>query len=147
MALGVAQDGVERSVQIGALMGALARAQAHMSNPGCDSTNPHFRNRYASLATVRDAVLPALNAEGIAVTQLPTTPAAGWVAVTTGLWHQSGQYLCTTMRLPVPKPDPQGYGSAITYARRYALQALVCVAGDEDDDGESLRTTGQARGK
>jgi hypothetical protein len=142
----VAHDRIERSPQVGVLMAALARAQARMANPTFDSANPHFRNRYASLAAVRDAVTPALTAEGIALTQLPSSE-DGWVCVTTGLWHASGQYLCSTLRLPVPKGDPQGYGSALTYARRYGLQAICNVAGDEDDDAESLRgktvTTGQ----
>src|SRR5262249_40756856 len=111
------------------------------------STNPHFRTRYASLAAVRDAVIPPLAAEGIAVTQLPSTPEPGWIVVTTGLWHGSGQYLCTTLRMPVPKDDPQGYGTALTYARRYSLQAMGCVAGDEDDDAEALRPVSKQGGR
>jgi ERF superfamily protein len=138
-------DQGERSAQIGVLMQALARAQQHMTPPLCDSTNPHYRTRYASLAAIRAAVLPALSAEGLALTQLPCTPVDGWAGITTGLWHgASGQYLLSTLRLPVARADAQGYGSALTYARRYALQALCAVAGDEDDDAEAARPLGTA---
>jgi hypothetical protein len=142
----VSQEQIERSTQIGALMMALARAQARMGNPVRDSTNPHFRTSYPSLAAVRDAVMPPLSAEGIAVLQLPCPPVEGWAGITTGLWHgPSGQYLCATLRLPVAKSDPQGYGSALTYARRYALLAMLNVAG-EDEDAEAGRSdTGTRR--
>ena len=139
--------GLERSAQVGLLMGALARAQARMHNPVFDSQNPHFRNQYASLAAVRDAVIPVLAAEGIAVTQLPTTPEAGWITLTTCLWHESGQYLWSSMRLKAPKDDNQGLGSALTYARRYSLQAICGVAGDEDDDAEAIRPVTKQGGR
>jgi hypothetical protein len=142
------QGPLERSAEVGLLMAALARAQSRMQNPGFDRTNPHYHNRYPSLAEVRNTVLPPLTAEGIAVTQLPTTPQEGMVGVTTGLWHTSGQYLCSTLAMPVPAKvvkgerqllDPQDYGSALSYCRRYALLAVCGVAGDEDDDAERLR--------
>jgi ERF superfamily len=137
----VAQDRIERSATVSRLMVALARAQHAMQNPACDTNNPHFRSRYASLAAVRDAVTPALTAQGIALTQLVSTE-DNTVLCTTGLWHASGEYLCSTLRLPVTKADAQGYGSALTYARRYALMGICNVAGDDDDDGERLRDTG-----
>lgn len=140
----VAHDRIERSPQIAHLMVALARAQAQMANPAFDSTNPHFKSRYASLAAVRDTITPALTAQEIALTQLISAE-DGAVLCTTGLWHSSGEYLCSTLRLPVPKADPQGYGVAITYARRYALMAVCNVAGDEDDAAESLRKEGQSK--
>lgn len=127
---------MERSEQVNELMTALAKAQAQMKNPGFDATNPHFKNKYASLAAVRDAVLPVLTAHGLALTQLVSTE-GDQVVCTTVLWHSSGQYLGSTLHLPAARNDAQGYGSAITYARRYSLMALCCVAGDEDDDGEA----------
>jgi len=136
----VAQDRIERSATVSHLMVALARAQHAMSNPACDSQNPHFKMRYASLAAVRDAVTPALTAQGIALTQLVSTEDNA-VLCTTGLWHASGEYLCSTLRLPVSKADAQSYGAALTYARRYALMGICNVAGDDDDDGERLRDT------
>lgn len=128
------QQDYEHTEHVQDLMEALARAQAHMKNPIADSTNPHLRARYPSLAVVRDAVMPALAAEGIALTQLPITSDTHGGCVTI-LWCKD-QYLKSTLRLPVTKADPQGYGSAITYARRYALLAICNIASDDDDDGE-----------
>ena len=126
---------MQRSEQVDTLIAAFSKAQAAMVNPSFDSTNPHFKNRYASLAAVRDAVIPALTANGLALTQCIETQDEQVICETT-LWHTSGQWLSTILALPASKPDAQGYGSASTYARRYALQALCCVAGDEDDDAE-----------
>jgi len=131
-------SGIERSAEIGTLMVAFARAQAQMQNPVFDGANPQYKNRYASLRATREAVIPHLTAQGIAVMQLPTTPREGWLAVTTGLWLGE-QYLCTTFSVPVPKQDPQGYGSALTYLKRYGLQSVCCVVGEEDDDAEGAK--------
>lgn len=113
---------------------ALAKAQAEMSNPKFDKTNPHFRNKFASLAAVRDAVIPVLAKHGIACLQ-DLQNAEGGVACTTTLLHSSGQSLTFgPLRMPVSKADAQGFGSAATYARRYHLMAVANVVGDEDDD-------------
>jgi hypothetical protein len=124
-----------RSCQVGQLIAALVQAQSQMRNPRLDSTNPHFRVKYASLAAVRDAVTPALAQQGLTITQFPSTE-PGAVTCETVLWHTSGQYLGNVLRVPVAKPDAQGYGAALTYARRYGLMALCNVVGDEDDDAE-----------
>jgi len=130
---------MQRSDDIAELAAALAKAQAAMANPGYNSTNPHLKNRYASLAAVRDAVIPVLATHGIATTQLlEAIPDA--LSCTTVLWHTSGQWISNTLTLPVAQATPQGYGSTITYARRYGLMALLVVAGDEDDDGERGQT-------
>jgi ERF superfamily len=134
----VAQDRIERSDRIDQLMTALARAQAKMQNPTHDKWNPHFKAHYTSLAGVRDAVMPCLAAEGIALTQIPSAEDK-IVLITTGLWHTSGQYLCSTLRFPVTRPGDQGFGATIAYMRRYALMAICNVAGDEDDDGGPVR--------
>jgi hypothetical protein len=124
-----------RSCQVGQLIAALVQAQGAIRNPRLDSTNPHFRVKYASLAAVRDAVTPALAQQGLTITQFPSTE-QGAVTCETVLWHVSGQYLGNVLRVPVAKPDAQGYGAALTYARRYGLMALCNVVGDEDDDAE-----------
>jgi hypothetical protein len=116
---------------------ALARAQAEMTNPAFDSTNPHFKSKYASLAAVRNGIIPILARHGIACVQ--------------ELLHEEGKVGCATrlscagqwiefapFYLPPSKGDAQGYGSASTYARRYSLQAVAGVAGDEDDDGNAV---------
>jgi len=118
---------------------ALVAAQAELKNPPLDKTNPHFKNRYASLAGVRDAITPVFAKHGLAVVQSTGSTSRGPV-VTTMLVHVSGEWLLADpLELPAGKQDAQGYGSAITYARRYALAALANVTGDDDDDGEGAR--------
>lgn len=125
---------MNRSESISALAKALVAAQAQMRNPVLDSTNPHFKSSYVSLAGVRDAVVPVLAKHGLAVTQMLSIAERG-VICETMLLHESGEWISSTLELPATKFDAQGIGSAATYARRYALMALACVVGDEDDDG------------
>jgi hypothetical protein len=120
---------------------ALAKAQAEMSNPKFDKTNPHFKNKFASLAAVRDAVVPVLAKHGISCLQ-DLRNVTGGVACSTILLHTSGQSMTFgPLEMPVSKNDAQGFGSAATYARRYHLMAVANVVGDEDDDAN------QATGK
>ena len=121
----------------GAIAKALAAAQLEMANPGFDSQNPHFRSRFASLASVRNAVVPVLAKHGICMTQDLATVDKG-VACTTILTHESGQQMrFGPLVMPATKPDAQGFGSAATYARRYALMAVAGVVGDDDDDANA----------
>lgn len=122
---------------INEISAALAKAQAEMTNPAFDAQNPHFRNRYASLAAVRNAVVPVLAKHGIACLQDIKSVDAG-VACETLLTHSSGQQMrFGPLVLPVAKQDAQGFGSAATYARRYQLMAVAGVVGDADDDAEA----------
>lgn len=111
----------------------MAAAQAKMQNPTFDSANPHFRSKFASLASVRNAVVPALAAEGMAISQKPSV-VNGDVVVDTVLMYGNEREV-STITMPIAKADAQGVGSAITYARRYALMAVCAVVGDDDDDG------------
>jgi hypothetical protein len=130
---------------LGALAAALAKAQGAMANAAKDKSNPHFKSRYADLASVWDACRDALSANGLAVVQLVSVADKASVAVETRLLHASGQSLSSMLALPVAQPTAQGIGSAITYARRYALAAMVGVAPDEDDDGnEASRPAAKA---
>ena len=122
--------------ELSELATALAAAQAEMTNPRFDKVNPGFRSKYASLAAVRDAVIPILARHGIAVVQNLTTTEGG-ICCTTMLLHKSGQSLVSSLPMPASKQDAQGLGSAATYARRYGLMAMVGVVGDEDDDGNA----------
>jgi hypothetical protein len=97
------------------------------------SNNPHFRSKYADLGNVMDACLPALNDNGIAVYQPAGCDDRGEY-IATVLIHESGQTLECRVPLIVNKNDMQGYGSAVTYARRYGLMAMAGIA-PEDDDG------------
>jgi len=124
---------MNKSESITKLAADLVAAQVELRNPSFDSTNPHFKSKFASLAQVRDTVTPILARHGLAVTQL-LTEAEGGVRCETVLLHKSGEWLSSTLYMPATKQDAQGYGSASTYARRYALQAICGVVGDEDDD-------------
>ena len=123
--------------ELSELATALAAAQCEMQNPRFDKTNPGFRSKYASLAAVRDAVIPILARHGIAVVQNLTTTDGG-ICCTTMLLHKSGQSLISSLPMPAAKFDAQGLGSAATYARRYGLMAMAGVVGDEDDDGNAF---------
>ena len=126
-----------QSPEIKDLAAALTKAQMAMKNPGFDSTNPHFRSKYASLASVRAAVLPALHKHGLALTQSPVV-AGDTAGISWRLLHaDSGQWLAGECLLPLEKRNAHGVGSAVTYATRYTMQSLGCVVGDEDDDGNA----------
>lgn len=115
---------------------ALVRAQKNFGPAIRNAANPHFRSRYADLAACLDAVQPALNEAGIALLQ-KAIPCDTGVAVETILVHESGETMsCGTFHVPAAKNDPQGYGSALTYARRYSLMA-ACGIAPEDDDGNA----------
>lgn len=122
------------------LAGALARAQAAMSNVTKDQSNPHFRSRFASLAAVRDVVIPALAAEGLAIVQMPGNDEQGRVTVRTMLLHESGATLdCGTVATTATVRggnEAQALGSSVSYLRRYSL-AAICGVAQEDDDGQA----------
>lgn len=115
---------------------ALVRAQRAFGPALKDKTNPAFRSRYADLGACVDAVLDALNANGIALVQRQH-PHEGGVCVETIFLHESGEQISAgLLHVPAVKQDPQGYGSALTYARRYSLMA-ACGIAPEDDDGNA----------
>lgn len=113
---------------------ALAAAQGEMKNAAVNSDNPHFKSKYVDLAGIRDAVIPILSKHGLSVAQMIGVTDTG-LTVATRLMHKSGQWLESTY--PVSYDKPQAMGSAITYARRYCLSAMCCIAPDEDDDGNA----------
>lgn len=128
---------MNHSEHINDLAAAMAKAQAEMQNAVFDSRNPHFGNRFASLAAVRDAVLPALARNGIATFQ-DILNVEGGISCTTILVHSSGQKVeFGPLIMPFTKADAQGFGSAATYCKRYHLMAVGCVAGDADDDANA----------
>jgi hypothetical protein len=115
---------------------ALAAAQAELTDPPKDSINPHFKSRYADLATVLKTVRPVLSKHGIALTQTTRVEDDGRMLLVTRL-HWRDEEVVGYYPVSPTKNDPQGLGSAMTYARRYALQAIVGVAADDDDDGNA----------
>lgn len=134
-----------QSEQIGELAKALAEAQGKFTFALKDQKAPTFNKAgqkvgerpYANLQSVIDAIKPHLTAHGLAVVQA-TMPNAGGISLRTTLMHSSGQWIAGQIDLPIDRMGGiQGMGSALTYARRYALSAMVGIASDEDDDGEA----------
>lgn len=117
------------------LAAALCKAQADMEGAKKDAKNPHFNSKYADLASVWDAIREPLTKNGLSIVQLPRSMQGG-VEVETILLHTSGESLSSVLAVPATKSDAQGFGSALTYARRYSLMAMVGVA-PEDDDGNA----------
>lgn len=128
---------VRSSEALGQLAAALASAQGAMHHASKDAKNPHFKSSYATLASVIDAIREPLARNAIAVVQLPHLDGLV-VSVETRLLHASGEWIATTSSAAVKDASPQVVGSAITYLRRYGLQA-VCGLAAEDDDGEATR--------
>ena len=128
-----------RSQTLAKLAEALCKAQGQMEGAAKDSVNPHFKNKYADLAAVWDAIRKPLAGNGLSIVQFPRTVQGG-VEIETTLLHTSGEFLRDALWLPCSKADAQGIGSAITYARRYALMA-VCGIAPVDDDGEAAVAT------
>ena len=127
---------VDMTPTIGALALALAKAQGAMRHASFDRENPFFKMRYATLSSIWDSIRGPLSTNELAVIQDPITE-NGKVGVMTMLIHSSGEWKRSRLLLKPVKDDPQGVGSALTYARRYALAAMVGAVGDEDDDGNA----------
>lgn len=123
---------------------ALVKAQKGFGPALKTSTNPHFRNKYAALDACVEAVLDALNENGIMLMQQTHLCEDGVIVETTFI-HESGEVMSGgKLHVPAAKSDPQGYGSALTYARRYSLQA-ACGIAPEDDDGNQASASVQNR--
>lgn len=124
------------SESIAKIAPALLKAQKAITFAAKDSTNPHFRSKYADLPSVIDACKKPLNDNGIAFMQFLAPSDTGFIAIATRLQHESGEWIESVATCPLPKSDPQGYGSACTYVRRYSLASAVGLYQD-DDDGQA----------
>jgi hypothetical protein len=123
------------SEQINELVTALAKAQAEMQNAPMLSENPHFRSKYADLASIRNATIPHLAKHGLALFQVTEMNGNGLLLVTR-LGHASGQEIKSVY--PIPYSDkPHVMGSALTYAKRYSWAAICGIAAEEDEDGNA----------
>jgi len=131
---------VKTSEQIAELAAALAAAQGMMENAVMNRVNPHFKSKYADLAAIFDAARKPLSANGLAIVQT-----IGDGVLHTRLLHTSGQWIASEHPLPM-SGRPQEIGSALTYARRYSLSALIGIAADEDDDATGAEKAHKANG-
>lgn len=126
---------MKQSESILTLAKSLPKAQAAIATAKKDVNNTFFNTKYADLASIIDACKPGLNANGFTFLQ-PVTSSERGVVIETILLHESGEWISECLEVPVSKQDAQGVGSAITYGRRYGLQALIGVPA-EDDDGNA----------
>jgi hypothetical protein len=125
---------MQQSESISDLATALCSAQAEMGGAVKDSNNPFFKSSYADLTSVIKAIKEPFAKHGLSFVQLPVTSVGGnGIGVATMLMHSSGQWIKSEYLLPMDKVTPQGAGAAITYARRYALQALAGIPSVDDD--------------
>lgn len=128
-------DNTLQSENIAELASALAKAQGEIESAVFDKVNPHFKSKYASYGSYREACRLPLATNGLAVTHLLTFQ-EGKRMMVTQLSHTSGQWMRSFLVMPQDKETPQGIGSSIAYCKRYALGSLLAMGSDEDDDGE-----------
>jgi len=122
---------------------ALHKFHGLMGKVGKDAVNPHFKNKYASLSNIIEATTPHLNAVGLSIIQLPCES-----GLETMLLHTSGEYISSVSLTPCKDAsNPQALGSALTYARRYALGAVLSLNIDEDDDAQRATVAPAAQPK
>ncbi len=127
---------MNKSDSIKELSTALAKAQGKIKGAVKTEANTFFKSKYADLASVVEAIRGPLSENGLSYVQLTIPSEKDEVQIETVLMHESGEWISSTIALPVAKADAQGFGSAMTYARRYGLSAMVGVA-PEDDDGNA----------
>jgi hypothetical protein len=132
---------MKTSTSIATIAPAVVAAAAELGPVAKDATNPAFRNRYATLDAIMEAVRPVLARHGLAVIQTGTTPETvdgrlTSFGVETMLLHKSGEWIASSVTLPIEKMTAQGAGSAMSYGRRYGISALLGLTA-EDDDGNA----------
>ncbi len=128
---------MNKSESIIELAKALSKAQGEMKTAKKDNTNPFFKSTYADLASVWDVCRKPLSDSGLAVSQITKNDDKG-IVLETILMHSSGEWLSGEMSIFSLKNEPQAIGSAITYARRYALSAILGIAADDDDAEDAM---------
>lgn len=133
---------MNKSESIKEVATALAKAQSAIRPAVFDKVNPHFKSKYASLASIQDACKQALSSNGLSVAQ-SFEHEGEHVFLETVLIHSSGEWLSSKIKLTVDKNNMQGFASASTYARRIGLASMVGVVADEDDDGNEASKTGE----
>jgi len=129
---------------IGKLAEALAKAQSEMFAAKKDAKNPFFKSDYATLHSCLSTGNPALNKNGLSVTQLPGSQ-NGDVSVETILMHVSGQWIKSRLSVKPQKSDPQALGSCLSYLRRYSYSAIIGQSTSDDDDGEAAMSRQPAK--
>lgn len=133
----IARESPETGQIASALVSALSRLRNPPRNRSVEVSTRgggKYAFRYATLDKILDLARPVLAAEGLVLFQPISTNEKGGLVLVTRLLHRSGEWMETSIPLPAPGGDPQSFGSAVTYLRRYAVTALLGIASDEDDD-------------
>lgn len=133
------------SESIAKLSLALVKVQGELNAVSKDGKNPHFKSTYATLQNIVESTREALHRNGLAVVQTFGQTDGTYIDLTTTLLHESGEWMSGTITVRPTKPDPQGLGSAATYARRYAYSAILGIVTDDDDDGNAASQPGSDR--
>ena len=128
---------MKTSESITKIASALVKAQGELNAVSKDGNNPHFRSKYATLQNIVESTRDTLRKHGLAVVQTFSDTDGTYISLNTTLLHESGEYISGTFSMRPSKVDPQGLGSATTYARRYALSAILGIVTDDDDDGNA----------
>lgn len=128
---------MQHSESVKELFGAISKFRAQVKQPAKTAKNPYFNAKYVTLEGVMQAVDAALPGTGLAYSQLAENGDNG-VSVSTLITHSSGEWMIVgPLTLNPTKRDPQGQGSAITYAKRYQLASAFGISSDIDDDGNA----------
>ncbi|HUV46275.1 MAG TPA: ERF family protein [Dehalococcoidia bacterium] len=138
---------MEKSESIKELAIALNKAQATLQVAKKGSENPFFHSKYADLLSIWDACREALTSNGLSIAQIADTDLEGKAVLETILMHTSGEWIMGRLPLSTTKTDPQGQGSAITYARRYSLSAIIGLCTEPDDDAEGAMNREKSKEK
>lgn len=128
------------SEQMDLIAKAMIAVQKELEPVVKDGTNPHFKSNYATLDSITEYVRPILTKHNLLLIQGAEAQEANgdhfFVDVVTTIMHESGQYITSTIRMPLDKANPQGAGSAMTYGRRYGLTSMLAISTEDDDDAE-----------
>lgn len=126
---------MKTSESITKIASALVKAQGELNAVHKDGNNPHFRSKYATLQNIVESTRDTLRKHGLAVVQTFNETDGTYISLNTTVLHESGEYITGTFSMRPTKADPQGLGSATSYARRYCYSAAIGIVTDEDDDG------------
>lgn len=131
------------------LISALSKAHLKIKAPKKDGINAHFKNKYCTLDSIYEACRVPLAENGLSIIHTVETSAAGSYFLSTTLYHSSGQCISNSIPIFLERATPQAFGSALTYARRYAITSLLTLPSDEDDDGnqaeENFKNTNRSQ--
>jgi len=137
---------MEKSESIKEIATALNKVQKTLQAAKKDSVNPYFKSTYADLLSVWNACRESLTTNGLSISQVADMDSEGRAVLETVLMHTSGEWIKGRLPLSTAKVDPQGQGSAITYARRYSLSAIIGLCTEEDDDAEAATDRKEQKG-